>query len=319
MIRAFSHGGGKVREFNALAPAVGEVKAGRHAVWLEVDNPSKGELESVAQALGLHHLTVEDVLDGNQRPKFEDYGSYAFIIARGISGEKADSTAQLAIYLGKNFVVTVNSEEVKGLSEAVRRVHDNPLLLSHGADFVAYLVLDAIVDGYFPVLEQLDDEVEKFEDGLFSSPQGIRSLESLFAVKRKLLYLRKAAWPMRDLLNALARRDFKYVSERNSLYFRDVYDHLLRVSESTDSLRDLVTSAMEGYLSVVSNNLNAIMKKLTSITAILLLPALIAGIYGMNFPDIPLIHGPNGFYYAMAIMAALTAGAFLYAKSRDWL
>ncbi|MFH0922743.1 MAG: magnesium transporter CorA family protein, partial [Candidatus Micrarchaeota archaeon] len=194
----------------------------------------------------------------------------------------------------------------------------NPNILARGADFAVYSILDAIVDAFFPILREMDDEIDDIEEQIFKNPDA-KLLSRLFQLKRRIMLLRRIVWPLRDILNVLARRDFEFVSEKNASYFRDVYDHLIRLTETTDSARDMITSSMEGYLSMVSNNLNVIMKKLAAFAAILLAPSLIAGVYGMNFEHIPNSQAQHGFYEVIAIMAATVMLLYWYFKRKEWL
>ncbi len=308
---------GKLSTENDARRVAKHLYAHRDKVWVDLEEPTLDEINSLETVLGFHPLTVEDVLHGSQRPKIDPYGKYVFIVVRGLN-PTGKGTEQLSIYLGKNFIVTVNLRPIESLNNTFEKVKRNPLMLKRGPDFVAYAILDSLVDGFFPILERIDDDIERVEDRIFK--QGDNTvLENLFKLKRDVITLRRVAWPMRDIANAMARRDFEFVTVHNAAYFRDVYDHLLRITESTENMRDLITSSMEGYLSVVSNNLNNVMKKLTSITLIVMLPTLIASIYGMNVTGLVLADTPASFEILLAAMAIVAAGSYVVLHKTDWI
>jgi magnesium transporter len=319
MIRAFIHtGGDKIKETSDADEMAREIKAAKHTIWVDFEKPTEKELGYLHSKFGFHPLTHEDVMHENQRPKIDDYDKYAFIVVRGVGEGGVEDTSQLNIYLSRTFIVTVNRRPIMGEEEVIAKVRRNPLILKRGPDFVAYSLLDAVVDEFFPVLQDLDDKLDDIEDRIFVKTD-IKTLEKLFKIKRRVIAVRRVAWPMRDILNILARRDFRFIKADNAIYFRDVYDHLVRISEMTDTLRDMITSGMEGYLSVISNNLNVIMKKLTAITALIMVPALIAGIFGMNFDNIPELHGEWGFYWSLVLMFLAVVATFAYLKWNDWV
>lgn len=287
--------------------------------WVDVENPTGEDFEFLEKQFGFHHLTTEDIMHQNQRPKIEDYETYCFITIRApVYGDVA-KTVQLSIYLGKNFVVTVNQTQLKEIETVLDHCKKNPHILLKGHDFLLYTLLDMLVDDLFPVMVEIDNKLDKIEEQLFKG-YSTEVLSSLFRLKRQLASLRHVVWPLRDLVNQLARRDFAYVRQKNTVYFRDVYDHLIRLTDMIDNSRDILTSAMEAYLSVVSNNINIIMKKLTAVTIILMVPTLIAGIYGMNFQTVwPRWDAQEGLLEALGVMSLSVVGLFVFFKKRDWI
>lgn len=319
MIRAIIHlGGDRVKQTQNVDEMARVLKARRQTIWIDFEEPTERELKLLVDKFGFHPLTYEDVIHEGQRPKIDDYEEYALIIVRGVGFNGIDSAPQLNIYLDRTFIVTVNKQPIKGLNETIDKARRNPLILKRGPDFVAYNVLDAIVDEFFPLLQELDDKIDEAEDKIFVKPDN-KTLQKLFELKRRTIAIRRVAWPMRDILNILARRDFRFVKPDNAVYFRDVYDHLVRITDMTDTLRDMLTTSMEGYLSVVSNNLNVVMKKLTALTALIMIPALIAGIYGMNFANIPELGWENGYYFSLSLMVVSAIVAYFYLKWKDWV
>lgn len=316
MIRAFASFGKKVKEIK-FSEAKKYVHDKKHNVWINFENATPEENEYLA-SLGFHPLSVEDTVKGKQRPKIDDYEDYGYIVIRTLETDEKGHNAQLSIFLGKTFVVTYASALVPSLERVMSDLKRKPNLLTKGHDFLAYAIVDALVDDFFPILEKLDDEVDDLEDAIFEKNDP-KVIARLFRLKRRVVEIRRIVWPMRDILNVLSRRDYDYINEKTALYFRDVYDHLIRISDMTDTLREIVTNAMEGYLSVVSNNLNFIMKRLTAITVVIMLPTLIASVYGMNVINLPFAQEKSGFWEIMAVMTAVTLGSLYYFKKREWL
>jgi len=319
MIRSYiySVANGTLKEESDLKKLARELRNKKTTVWVDFEEPTKEELETLRSVFGFHPLALEDIIQGSQRPKVEAYEDYVFIVAYGL--DDADKAEQMNIFLGKDFLVTVNRKPIPKLNEAFERVKKNPIALKRGHDFLAYIVLDTLVDSFFPTIERMDDRLDALEDRIFKESSGKEVLEELFALKHKIIAIRRIALPLRDLLNVLARRDFDYIKASNSVYYRDVYDHLVRIAEMTDSLRDLLSSTMEGYLSVVSNNLNFVMKKLAAITVILMLPTLITGFYGMNVANLPIADHALSPEIITGVIIATAFGSYLFFHKLDWI
>ncbi len=316
MIRAFASFGSKVKAVSA-SEAKTYVRDPKHKVWIHFEHPTLKEQEYL-KTLGFHPLSVEDTLKEHQRPKIEDYDDYGYIVIRTLETTEKGAPAQLSIFLGKTFVVTYASTLVPSIQRVTDELKAKPNLLLKGHDHLAYAIIDALVDDFFPILEELDDELEEIEDKIFVKSDA-KLISRLFALKRKLVEIRRVIMPMRDILNSLSRRDYKYIDQKTSIYFRDVYDHLLRLTDMTDTMRDLVTNAMEGYLSVISNNLNVIMKQLTAITVIVMLPTLLASIYGMNFQNMPELAWKYGYETSLLLMGSAVFATYLFFKRKGWV
>lgn len=318
MIRSLICTKSKGARFADFPAALKSMRQKRNMTWIDFESPTEAEKKALREKFKFHPLSVDDALNENQRAKIEAYDDYVFIVVRALSKNPEAEGEQLNIFLGKNFLVTFNLRSVPSHDLVFERARLNPNILTRGPDFAVYTILDAIVDEFFPLLQKMDSEVDAIEEDIFKNPSNAL-LSKLFKLKRRIMLLRRIIWPLRDILNVLARRDFEYVSEKNASYFRDVYDHLIRLTEMTDSVRDLLTASMEGYLSVVSNNLNVIMKKLAAFATILLVPSLIAGIFGMNFLHIPELQSERGFYEALALMFLAVMLLYFYFKRNDWL
>ncbi|MFH1285903.1 MAG: magnesium/cobalt transporter CorA [Candidatus Micrarchaeota archaeon] len=318
IIRSFVYEDGKLKEERDIAEMARQLLNAKSIIWVDLSEPTQEEIKLLETTFNFHPLTIEDILHENQRPKIETYDDYAFIAIRTLSPETPDLTYQLNFYLGKTFIVSVNQHPIKAVKTIIEKCSQNPLYLKRGPDFLLYSILDAVVDDVFPKLIELDDNIEEIESKIFESPSQ-EQLNMLFGLKRKALLVRKVMWPMRDIFNVLARLDTDFIRKSNHPYFRDVYDHTIRITEMLDMDRELITNSMEAYLSIVSNNLNIIMKKLASIAAIVMVPTLIAGVYGMNFKVMPEVEWAYGYYFALALMGGSVLLLFIYFKRRGWL
>jgi magnesium transporter len=294
-----------------------------HLLWVDVPSPSPATMAELAKTFGLHALAVEDALKRRQRPKVEEYDHLLFITthaarSRGPHGHGV-SLDEIDLFCGRDYVITVHGGSCPAIDEARRRVEQAPSDLRRSEGYLLYAILDAVVDSYFPVLDSLDDYVERLEDTLFRKPTP-QTMDRLFAAKRALLQLRRVAAPQRDLVNILMRHETALVGGPMRAYFRDVYDHLLRITDQIDTHRDLLAVALDIYLSIVSNRLNEVMKVLTMITAIFASLAVISGIYGMNFERaFPPFEWRYGFTAALGIMAASVAVMLAIFRRLRWL
>jgi len=290
-------------------------------VWVALDRASPEDLRVLTDVFHFHPLAVEDAQKTGQRPKIEAYDGALFLTvhaARPNHGARL-MLDEVDVFFTDRAVVTVSAGSAAALEEARTRLARAPGRLRASSDFVLYTVLDAIVDTYFPVVDRIDDHIDRLEDQLFRRPTG-RTLSQIFRTKRALLLARRHIVPLRDTLNVLMRREMGPVTAAVILYFRDVYDHVLRLTDQIDTHRDLLSGAMEIYLTLISNRLNEVMKVLTVITAIFALATVITGIYGMNFTaPFPPFDWPYGFWVTLGSMAALAAGMLLLFRRAGWL
>lgn len=317
MFRALVAQNGSIEEVTDLTKLEAELNDAHKRVWIDIEQPSGEDLQFLENKLGLHSLLLEDVQNERQRPKVDPYDDHLYIVLKVFEGGRTSLTSQLNLVLAKHYLLTVRSKPMPFLEEVWDRAQRNHGLLNRGADFALYSVLDAFVDSLFPMIGQLDAELDAVSEKVFkdSSPD---VMNRLFTLKRRLFNVRKAVVPLRDVLTTLSRHDSELINRKNSVYFRDVYDHMLRIIEALDNDREATSSAMEGYLTGVSNNLNQVMKKLTAITAIIMVPSLIAGIYGMNFGNIT-DYAFGGASVAFLMMAASVAALGIYFRRRKWL
>lgn len=279
-------------------------------------------LAEVGKTFGLHPLVLEDILNTDQRPKLDSYGDYLYFVARFFTYEKSTQTIgseQVSIILGRNFVLTFQ-ERRSGSFEPVReRLRANKgLLRRNAADYLAYSLLDIVVDRYFLVIEQVGDDCEVLEESLLGKPSAAM-LHQIHVLKRETMELRRAIWPLREVVNAMVRNDAGFFQPATIPYLRDVYDHTVHLIESLESVRDLLAGMLDIYLSSISNRVNLEVRALT-VVAMLFMPAsLIAGIFGMNFREMPLLQDADGFWLAMGVMAAIAITMGLIFWRRQWI
>jgi magnesium transporter len=291
-------------------------------IWLDLRAPGSGDLAVLSEEFGLHPLAVEDALHRSQRPKLDRYRTHLFLTAYGarlepVTGELA--TSEIAAFLTRQALITVRKDDGLDIGAVTERWDASPDLAASGVGFLLHGLLDYIVDGHFEAVQSLDDGVEKLEDQLFADiPQGLQVQRRSFELRKSLVLLRRVVIPMREVINALMRRDLHVVSDDLMPYYQDVYDHVLRAAEWTDSLRDLVTSILETNLTIQGNRLGVITKKVTGWAAIIAVPTLITGYFGMNVPY-PGFSDKAGYAASIATIAVAGLVLYLVFKRKDWL
>jgi len=289
-------------------------------VWVDVSDPTSQDFDSLAKQFGFHPLSIEDCRHQHQRPKVEEFPGYYFIVLYEAVLNEAGrlQLGELGIFLGQNYLVTVHSQPIRAIETAERLWRSWTDLAERGTGLLAYLLIDGVVDDYLPLLDEVSDRMDSLEDQIFADFQP-ESLEEIFRVKKELLLLRRAVTPLRDVFNTLLRREQPIFSRETHTYFQDVFDHLIRVADTIDTLRDMVGSMMDAYLSISGNRMNLIMKRLTSISTILMSVTLVAGIYGMNFDYMPELKWRYGYVGALLSMVAVGLAIFAYFRRIKWL
>lgn len=291
--------------------------------WINVDGlHDVAMLERLAHDYGLHPLTIEDIVNTQQRPKVEFFDNY---IALNLKMYTFDiNTYELdidhvSLVLGKNFVLTFQ-ERQGDLFDAIRtRIQYNKgKIKKGGADYLAYSLLDAIVDGYFKVLDRIGDEIETIEEKLFTNPEA-SILEDLHDLRQELIFFRKTVWPLRTIMNELDRQETELIEDSTSVYLRDLYDHVVQVIETLETFREMLSGHLEVYLSTISNKTNEIMKFLTIIGTIFIPLTFIAGVYGMNFKYMPELEWRWGYYLIWAIMIGIGVALLAYFRKKNWI
>lgn len=289
--------------------------------WLDLVSPSAEEMNEIAQTFHLHPLAVEDSTQEHQRPKIEDYQDFYFVVFYTIAFQHEEQlkVEEIDMFLGKNYLITVHETAIPIMNEVELRWTRNARQLEAGIGILFYSLLDTIVDSYFPVVDQMVDEVDELEESMFEGNVRQNNLTmSLLNLKKRFLAARRIITPERDVLNVLTNRDNPIFDDQVNIYFRDVYDHITRLSDTLDLYRDQISSTMDANLSIVSNDLNKVMRTLTATSIILMCDSLIAGIYGMNFENMPELHWTYGYFYVLAAMAVITALLVAFFKRMNW-
>lgn len=292
-----------------------------NVLWADVSDPTSEDFLALAEEFNFHPLSIEDCRVPHQRPKIEEYTGYYFIVLyeAQLVGRSDDlELRELNIFLGTNFLVTVHSRPIRAIQTANRLWKEWIDRADHGSGLLAYLLIDAIVDDYLPLLDILSERIDALEDQIFGDFQP-ETIEQIFRLKKQLLYLRRAVTPLRDVFNTMLRREQPIFARETLVYFQDVFDHLIRVADTIDTLRDMIGSTMDAYLSVSGNRMNMVMKRLTSISTMLMSVTLIAGIYGMNFEFMPELKWRYGYVYALLSMVAVGLALYFYLKKIKWL
>lgn len=294
---------------------------GGNIVWADVSDPTSQDFLDLAEEFDFHPLSIEDCQHRHQRPKIEQYKGYYFIVlyeAQLVGAEDELELRELSIFLGANFLVTVHTKPIRAIETASRLWQDWTDQADHGSGLLAYLIIDAIVDDYFPLLDILTERMSGLEEKIFGEFQP-SAVEDIFNVKKQMLILRRSITPLRDVFNTLLRREQHLLSREMQPYFQDVYDHIIRVADSIDSLREMLGSTMDAYLSVSSMRTNRVMKRLTSVSTILMSVTLIAGIYGMNFAFMPELRWRYGYVFALLSMVGVGLGLYIYLRRVGWI
>ena len=313
---------GKLEETEDLAALHPWLVEAEGRLWVDLHNPSMEELEEVARCFSFHPLTVEDCAQGGHRPKLEEYDGYLFLVLHSLPQEVEDSRVvealdEIYVYVTPRALVTVHQRESEAVTKLRERLHKDPVILTRPTGFLLHLLADNVVDLFFPYLDQLDDDIDDLEDKVLTSPSPIL-LNRLFNLKRTLIHLRKSISPLREVFSGLSRHDYPLLDPKSTLYFREVYEHLLRVSEIVETCRELVGTTVEAYLSASSNRMNEVMKQLTLIATIFLPLTVITGFFGMNFDQIPFSDSVLFLLTVVAILAVPIVMLTWFAR-RGWL
>ena len=289
-------------------------------VWVAVKDPQPGELAALQEEFNLHELSVEDAQKGHQRPKIEEYGSSLFVVMHLIEPAGQDlQTGEVAIFVGPQYIVSVRRDAQVGFTEVRRRCEQEPELLQHGPAYVLYALMDNIVDRYFPVLDALTAEIEEVEERIFAGQTTRAQIEALYLLKRKLMTLDHATQPLLEVAGKLHGGRVPPICSGLHDYFRDVYDHLLRLKQSIDNLRDMVATAISVNLSLITIQENEVTKRLAAYAALVAVPTMVAGVYGMNFANMPELQWRFGYPAAVASMVVIDLYLVYRFKKARWM
>jgi magnesium transporter len=295
---------------------------GEGLLWIDMEDVSNEDAQILSNIFGFHPLAVEDCISKDiHPPKIDDFEGYLFIIIHGINyriDPDVVETTELAIFLGKNYIVTSHDVPMRSVTSMLERVRKDGRTMRRGADFLAHDIIDALVDNIMPVIQEMDERNDQLEAEALHEPDR-ETLVSIMALKRSILALTRVMLPQREIMNGLSRGQYALISERAQIYYRNIYDHLVRIEMLTLGLRDMAESVLNTYLSSVSNRMNEVMKVLTLIATIFIPLTFIAGIYGMNFVNMPELNWRYGYFGILSVMAVIGISLVVYFKRKRWL
>ena len=323
MYESFSYQAGKGLKTNLTIEEIAQaLQDEKSLLWIDLSDIDDSDVDLLTTTFNLHPLTIEDFILPNARPKIENFNDYLYLIMFSLEAPSHNQgklkAHELDCCLGRNFLITYHNSSVGPLTACKEKVKKQSPIIRNGADMLLYSILDFCIDSYFPVIQEFDGDVDAMSDELFSDPSK-ETLRKIYNLRNSIMYLRRTIGPQADVINLVTRGDFPFILPANHIYFRNICDNLLRLNDLVGTSRDIITGAMEAYVSVISNRLNEIMKTLTVIATIVMPLTLIASIYGMNFKHMPELESKLGYPLVIALMAVITASMLFYFKRRKWL
>jgi len=322
MIELIVYEDGKVNVLDDVENIKRYVKRKDVLLWINIEKPKDDDMRFLQDNFTFHPLAIEDCMTAIQRPKIDRYNDYLFIVLHAASlGPHKDKATSLELdtFLGPNYIITIHMKPIKSLTATKERVIKNPQTLLKGSCGLFYHITDALVDNYFPILDILDNEIEKAEQSIFVE-KATDSINKVLTLKKNILTLRRFIGPQREIINFIARGDYQpLITADSSLYFRDIFDLLSRISDTLDTYRDILTNVLDGYHSVISNRLNEVMKVLTVIATIVMPLTLVTGIYGMNFEHMPELSWKYGYFSILFLMVIIALGMLYFFKQKKLL
>ena len=301
-----------------------ELKNTPSITWVNIDRvPPVDFLDKLTLGFDLHPVVIDDIFNVNQRPKIEILDEYIYLTFKMLLvevGKKNITTEQVSMIIGEKFVITFQQGIEGDTFKAVRERIRNPKsrIRAQGTDYLGYALLDSVVDGYFGILENFSDRLEKLEEQLINDP-GSHTLKEIYSLKREILHLRKAVWPLREAITVLERGESRLIKKTTRIYLRDVYDHIIQIVDTIETYREMLSGMVDIYLSSINNRMNSVMKVLTVITTIFMPLTFIAGIYGMNFKHMPELEHVWGYPFVLGVMATVALIMLLYFQRKKWL
>jgi magnesium transporter len=314
-------------EFAQLILPTADTENPAGLLWVDFeDTPPEDDEQILRGTFNFHPLAVDDALQETHIPKIDDWGEYLYIVLHAVVFDNKDGgnvdTLELDVFVGKNYLVTHHDQSINAIERVWSSVQRDPRHLRNGADHLLYKLIDEVVASYMPVVEVIDDEIDRTEDQIFDKPTP-RTLEHIFFLKRAVLHLRRIIGPQREVLNKLARDDYDTIDERERVYFRDIYDHLVRLYDITESMRDMISGSLDIYLSVINNRMNDIMKTLTIITTFFMPIAFVTGFFGMNFfqpvAGLDIWTERLAFIITVFVIVGTPTGMYLWMRKRGWM
>jgi magnesium transporter len=299
-----------------------------NVVWVDLRGETAREKEEAATLLRdvfkFHHLTIEDCLETRNQPKVEPFPDYLYMIVHGVKPDETSSanfvTKELDMFLGENYLVTFHDQRFRSIKEVKQQIRSSTFVCQRGAAYVMHQILDHVVDFYMPIVDDFDNSINDLEDRIFLMNRGSNViLQEIMDLRRSVARLRRISARQLDVLYRISHGEFSQIPKKILPFYRDVYDHLLRISDLSESYRDLVTSLFDLHFSVNANKTNDVMKTLTIVSAIILPLSLIAGVYGMNFVNMPELRSPNGYYMTLGAMVIVTVALLIYFWWKGWI
>ncbi|MEN6357914.1 MAG: magnesium/cobalt transporter CorA [Armatimonadota bacterium] len=292
-------------------------------LWVDISEFDKNEIEDIAGKFGLHQLAIESCLDGYRRPHLYEFEDHFYVNMTLISPRNHKNhgikPGEMHLFVGGKFIITASKEKTSdAVNNAIKEYQDTPGLCSRGPMYGVYLLAEDLVESYFPIVENLDNQADEIESQMLNNATK-KSLHRLFGLKRNAFELRRLLGPQRDIFSELARRDFSFIEGENQVYFQDVYNRMIRIFDMLDTIREILSGSLDIYLSTVSNRLNQVMMALTVAATILMTLSFITGFYGMNFTHLPWLHAPNAFRNITILMIAITLGMLWWFRRIKWL
>jgi len=299
------------------------VEGNSNLLWVDVRSLGKDEADMLAQLFDLHSIAIESCLDGYRRPHLYEFPDHFYVNLTVLDsprgGGHAVKPSELHLFAGRSFIITASpNQNNPTVDEALKEYISTPSTCSRGPMYAVYLVMEDLVETYYPVVEKLDDEADRLETTMLDRADRA-SLSKLFALKRRVFDLRKLLGPQRDVLSEITRRDFPFVEGEERVYFQDIYNRMIRIFDMLDTIREILSGSLDIYLSTVSNRLNEVMKVLTVFATILMMLSFVTGFFGMNFVYLPWLHSPNAFRNMCIAMGALTAGMLWWFHRKGWM
>jgi magnesium transporter len=321
-ITLFTYSGSQCDERVVMDPNDLRLPVDETVTWINVSGVHKVDvLEAIGKQFGLHPLLLEDIANTDQRPKLDDYETCLFLVVKMLTGTDRGDTLveQISFVIGRNYVLSFQENGTDVFRPVRDRLRSGKgRLRQHGSDYLLYALVDAVVDEYFAVLEMLGEKIEALQERVVANPNP-DTLKDIHALKRQLLFVRRAVWPLREALNSLSRAEHPFLREPIKVFFRDVHDHVIQIVDTIETLREMVSACLDIYLSSVSYRLNAVMRVLTVITTIFMPLSFIASIYGMNFEHMPELKWEWGYPLILGVMGLVAGGMLIGFRQRKWL
>jgi len=322
-ILVYRQGTHKIEENWTAADLPELLKDNSAVIWVDMEAPTEADERVLLDVFKFHPLTVEDCRENRHYPKVEEFEGYLYFIVHGVTADISPerfNTIELDGFLGSNYVITYHHEMFRSINNVKQLLRTTPVACQRGTAFLLHQILDQVVDYYSPVLDDFDDRIDKLEDDIFTLKRPNNMiLSEIMDLKRSVLRLRRISGKQMDILHRMSRGEFALITEEMRPFYRDVYDHLVRVVDLAENYRDLISGSLEAYLSVVSNRLNEIMKVLTIFSAIMLPLTFIAGVYGMNFDNMPELHSRYGYYGVWILMVVVAIAMLFFFWRRGWI